>query len=341
MPLTHRSALRIAIAIAAGFLVDCSGSTAPSSSNPEPNTAIVGIQGGNRLVRFDATGQDTLTLLSEAQESYFFLRPQPGGTLIVFDRLSPGGIGVGDPYQVSSRGAGFAPYPGPGTTPVWSPDGSRAAWIAPTYSGTVVVLTQPDLSAPDTIASAEAVGWSPDNTHLLITYRPTNTDQEIGTIDLTTGYQRVDLTNSPANDAYPAWSPDGSQIAFFSDRAAPSPGLYLMNADGTNQRFLLEAAMNSPPIWSPDGSEIAVIDHGAAPRPFSLRIISPGGIEETLPDTLAIATTAFAWSPSGAHALFTRLDAQTVWRTYVASPTLQHLRELKGGAVEAVWIPAP
>ena len=34
--------------------------------------------------------------------------------------------------------------------------------------------------------------------------------------------------------AYPVWSPDGSKIAFYSERELPT-GIYVMNADGSNQ----------------------------------------------------------------------------------------------------------
>jgi len=43
------------------------------------------------------------------------------------------------------------------------------------------------------------------------------------------------LTNNPAPDTTPAWSPDGTKIIFTSTRDNPmSPSLYVMNADGSN-----------------------------------------------------------------------------------------------------------
>ena len=76
-------------------------------------------------------------------------------------------------------------------------------------------------------------------------------NQEIYVMD-TSGANLVNLTNNPANDRDPAWSPDGSKIAFVSHREPR--GIYLMDADGSNQKFL---APGWAPAWFPEGSKIA------------------------------------------------------------------------------------
>jgi len=47
------------------------------------------------------------------------------------------------------------------------------------------------------------------------------------------GSNRTNLTNSPAVDQHPTWSPDGTQIAFETDRDG-NMEIYVMNADGSN-----------------------------------------------------------------------------------------------------------
>ena len=55
----------------------------------------------------------------------------------------------------------------------------------------------------------------------------------------------------------PSWSPDGSQIAFDSDRDG-NWEIYVMDADGSNPTNLTNnAADDQRPAWSPDGSKIA------------------------------------------------------------------------------------
>jgi len=69
------------------------------------------------------------------------------------------------------------------------------------------------------------------------------------------GLQR--LTNGPARDFDPAWSPDGKRIAFRSQRDGSSQ-IYVMNADGTGQENISRSREdNWGPAWSPDGVWIA------------------------------------------------------------------------------------
>jgi TolB protein len=64
------------------------------------------------------------------------------------------------------------------------------------------------------------------------------------------------LTNNPADDSAPAWSPDGKRIAFQSNRDG-ALAIYVMNADGSDpKRLTSESAGDADASWSPDGTKI-------------------------------------------------------------------------------------
>jgi TolB protein len=68
------------------------------------------------------------------------------------------------------------------------------------------------------------------------------------------------LTRSYGIDVSPAFSPDGMNIAFVSDRGG-SPQIYIMNASGKGRpkRATYEGNYNTSPAWSPDGRSIAYV----------------------------------------------------------------------------------
>jgi len=71
------------------------------------------------------------------------------------------------------------------------------------------------------------------------------------------GSEQKRLTNNPAIDTEPSWSPDGKKIAFVSGRDG-NPEIYLMNVDGSRlERLTNNPAIDVEPSWSPDGKKIA------------------------------------------------------------------------------------
>ena len=78
---------------------------------------------------------------------------------------------------------------------------------------------------------------------------------EIYVMDADGGNQQR-LTNHPASDAEPDWSPDGTKIAFASWRDG-NGDIYVMDADGKNVIRLTEGrGRKGAPDWSPDGGKI-------------------------------------------------------------------------------------
>jgi dipeptidyl aminopeptidase/acylaminoacyl peptidase len=85
-------------------------------------------------------------------------------------------------------------------------------------------------------------------------------------LDVETGASRQ-LTAGKGSDGSPAWSPDGSLIAFISDRAG-APQVFVISPDGGEARQLteLEKGVSGTPAWSPDGTKVAFAALGPGER---------------------------------------------------------------------------
>jgi len=110
------------------------------------------------------------------------------------------------------------------------------------------------------------------------------------------------LTTHPASDFDPTWSPDGTQIAFRSQRDG-NDEIYVMNADGTCQRNLTNDSVNDwSPAWSPDGTRIAFARFFDDNQFTDVAIINVDG------SGLQRLTTGSGeyptWSPDGARIAF-------------------------------------
>lgn len=71
------------------------------------------------------------------------------------------------------------------------------------------------------------------------------------------GTSPIPLTNSEGMNFAPIFSPDGTQIAFVSTRNQGIPTIWLMNADGSNQRQITtELGRDTSPSWGPDGRQL-------------------------------------------------------------------------------------
>ncbi len=118
--------------------------------------------------------------------------------------------------------------------------------------------------------------WSPDGTRIAfmsnrdghVRKDGVRTTFEIYVMDANGGNQQ-NLTNHPAGDSSPSWSPDGKRIVFSSDRdrlldihGFPTSEIYVMDADGENpQNLTNNRADDWSPSWSPDGKRIVFMSY--------------------------------------------------------------------------------
>ena len=95
------------------------------------------------------------------------------------------------------------------------------------------------------------------------------------------GSGQTNLTNNPATDVRPAWSPDGTRIAFGS--LGGNWEILVMNADGSGQTNLTNnPGLDWEPAWSPDGTRIVfTTDRGAGTFSAEIFVMNADGSGQT------------------------------------------------------------
>ena len=107
---------------------------------------------------------------------------------------------------------------------------------------------------------------SPDDTRVAVSLQTQQNGQplqmDIWTIDVKPGGGANRVTEDPAYEADPAWSGDGQQLAFNSDR--PRRALFVRRSDGSGKdvRLLEPVQVISAPDWSQDNKTIVYMDGG-------------------------------------------------------------------------------
>jgi Tol biopolymer transport system component len=121
----------------------------------------------------------------------------------------------------------------------------------------------------------------------------------------------IRLTDGP-DDADPAWSPDGSRIAFTRRLGWPRADIYLMHADGSNLVRRTSSGWNETPAWSPDGTRIAFGYFGSQ---GSLDVYEMKADDDGSGASAKLALPGWdaypAWSPDGGKLAFI-----SDWRAY-------------------------
>ena len=121
---------------------------------------------------------------------------------------------------------------------------------------------------------------------------------EIYTMNANGSSQTKVTFNSVADDR-PAWSPDGSRIAFETKRSKKLKfDIYVMNVNGSGQTALTKHTGNDQaPTWSPDGSKIAFVSDRDGNA--EIYVMNANGTGQTRLTTTAAYEANPAWSPDG------------------------------------------
>ena len=147
----------------------------------------------------------------------------------------------------------------------------------------------------------------------------------------------LETAESPFFQVEPAWSADGTRIAFVSGRTG-SADIYVMSADGSGTRRLTATEQNdSHPTWEPSGERLAFARDGEI-----YLVAEAGGEPERISDVL-VEESDPSWSPDGAWIAYVRrTPGTTIQNVWVMRPDGSERRALTkqdGRAFTPAWSP--
>jgi dipeptidyl aminopeptidase/acylaminoacyl peptidase len=184
------------------------------------------------------------------------------------------------------------------SSPAWSPDGSRLAFISDRTDKRQIYVINPQAGEAEALTTLEdgvtSFAWSPDGKRIAYTateQKPQRVkdrekkygefaviDQDHRMVHLFLLDPATRATRALTNGAFVvgsfAWSPDGKAIAFDhrvnSDPASRGTAdiSIVSVADGTVRKLVTQDGPDSHPVWSPDGSRIAFESAMANPAFF-------------------------------------------------------------------------
>jgi len=212
-----------------------------------------------------------------------------------------------------------------------SPDGKKVAFI---IRGEIFAASASDggdaARVSNTAAEEYQVTWSPDSRRLVYV---SDRDQvpHLFQYDFSTNSE-IQLTNTPADDSTPRFSPDGKLVAFI--RGAKD--LTILNLADKKERVVVSAFFERPPlisdrpyVWSPDGRWLAYVP--VADNQFkNVNIVAvENGTSKPATFLSNVFSNTVSWSPDGTYMLLDtgqRMESTQLARLDL-TPRTPHFRE--------------
>jgi dipeptidyl aminopeptidase/acylaminoacyl peptidase len=246
------------------------------------------------------------------------------------------------------------------SSPKWSPDSSRLAFISDRTDKRQIYLINPEAGEAEALTSVDEgvndFAWSPDGTRIAYTstepklQRVTEREKTYGEFEVIDQEARMAhlfvldvaarTTRTLTSEAFVVgsfeWSPDGREIAFDhvinSDPA--NSGTFDISivsvADAKVRPLVTQDGPDRHPVWSPDGSRIAFQSAMASPAfEYTNSVIATvpagGGAVTVLTAAFDEDPAIVAWKPNGLYFAASERTWSHLYRVDPASKTIAKL----------------
>lgn len=301
--------------------------------------------GARRLTQYDGTDNQPQWL----GDTIYFTSDRTGGKLNLYALDAPGEgeaeAGMPEPRQLTHHDTWDVLWPSAGDSSVVYEAGG---WIwrfdpATGESARVPIRVYGDFagrlpyfaSVEDEVGTA---GISPTGARALFGARG-----DVFTAPAGEGEVRNLTRSQGVRERGPVWSPDGAQVAYWSDRSGEYE-LYVRPADGSGEERRLTTDGATDPVWrsdarwSPDGTKIAFSDHRTR-----LRVLDVASGDVTTVDHGNYGdVTDHRWSPDGRWLAYTKAGESqlpSVWIHDLTSGTSHRLTSDDTAEAAPVWDP--
>lgn len=213
---------------------------------------------------------------------------------------------------------------------VYELNGELQVYDVKAKKNTAISITVPDEGLnrrPSRVSAAnliESFGLSPKGERAVFAARG-----DIFTAPIEKGPTRNLTDSSGAHDKWPSWSPDGSRIAFISDRSGEEE-VWVIGQDGSQPAEQLTSggkAMRYAPEWSPDGKLIAFGDKDG--KVWVLTVADKKLVEVANARTGQV--NDYTWSPKGNFLAFSLPEENQMSSIYIWSSADNQVRRVTSG----------